>query len=154
MSYKSWFPANNYLIILSQSFIGHSSAVSGILLTPDNSTVVSVGDSIIYWDFLAYSTHEQREAMNKQMLKGRALENMRGQPVAIIRETEAVDKPKNGNPNTLKNVTDISRVNVLSEIHGEETRSAAKVIFIPNQIILLVIIIFIKSFEVKVKIFL
>ena len=79
-------------LLFFQSFIGHSSAVSSILLTPDNSTVVSVGDSIIYWDFLAYSTVEQKEAMNKQMLKGRALENMRDQPVAIIRETKDVVK--------------------------------------------------------------
>lgn len=52
--------------------------------------------------------------MNKQMLKGRALENMRDQPVAIIRETKETVKSKYA-PNMLKNVTDISQVKVLNE---------------------------------------
>lgn len=38
---------------LSQVFIGHSEPVRQVAFTPDQEHVISVGDAIFLWDFLA-----------------------------------------------------------------------------------------------------
>lgn len=38
---------------LSQVFIGHSEPVRQVAFTPDQQHVISVGDAIFLWDFLA-----------------------------------------------------------------------------------------------------
>lgn len=38
---------------LSQVFIGHSEPVRQVAFTPDQERVISVGDAIFLWDFLA-----------------------------------------------------------------------------------------------------
>ncbi|XP_026171981.1 WD repeat-containing protein 90 isoform X2 [Mastacembelus armatus] len=45
---------NMQLDINSQMFIGHSQPIRQVSFTPDQLTVVSVGDAIFIWDFLAH----------------------------------------------------------------------------------------------------
>ncbi len=35
-----------------QTFVGHSSSINRVLFSPDNTTLISVGDSIVFWNFL------------------------------------------------------------------------------------------------------
>ncbi|XP_053351396.1 WD repeat-containing protein 90 isoform X2 [Clarias gariepinus] len=46
---------NMKLDIKSQVFIGHSEPIRQVSFTPDQMSVVSVGDAIFFWDFLAHS---------------------------------------------------------------------------------------------------
>ncbi|XP_068162338.1 WD repeat-containing protein 90 [Antennarius striatus] len=45
---------NMHLGVNSQMFIGHSQPIRQVSFTPDQLSVVSVGDAIFIWDFLAY----------------------------------------------------------------------------------------------------
>ncbi|KAI4898063.1 hypothetical protein NFI96_018064 [Prochilodus magdalenae] len=45
---------NMKLDVNSQVFIGHSEAITQVSFTPDQMGVVSVGDAIFFWDFLAH----------------------------------------------------------------------------------------------------
>ena len=56
----------------SQTFVGHSAPVSRVVFTPDQSTLVSVGDSIVFWSFHALCGQQVDEA--KDMPQGRLLE--------------------------------------------------------------------------------
>ncbi|XP_076826631.1 WD repeat-containing protein 90 [Brachyhypopomus gauderio] len=46
---------NMKLDVNSQVFIGHSEPITQVSFTPDQMGVVSVGDAIFFWDFLAHS---------------------------------------------------------------------------------------------------
>jgi WD40 repeat protein len=94
-----------------QTFIGHSSPVSRIMFTPDNSTLISVGDSILFWDFMAFKS-EQEDGV-REMPQGRELENMRDMPIAVVREAQN------------SNVNDCSQLRVLNESWFDEMRSRA-----------------------------
>jgi WD40 repeat protein len=37
-----------------QIFVGHSEPINKVLFTPDYSTLITVGDALFFWDFLAY----------------------------------------------------------------------------------------------------
>ena len=80
------------------------------MFTPDNSTLISVGDSILFWDFLAFKS-EQEEV--KEMPQGRELENMRDLPIAVVREAQN------------SNINDCSQLRVLNESWFDEMRSRA-----------------------------
>ncbi|XP_026880574.2 WD repeat-containing protein 90 isoform X2 [Electrophorus electricus] len=45
---------NMKLDINSQVFIGHSEPITQVIFTPDQMGVVSVGDAVFFWDFLAH----------------------------------------------------------------------------------------------------
>lgn len=118
-----------------QAFIGHSSAVNCILYTPDHNTIITVGDSIIYWDFLAYVSCEERELIRKlEMPKGRALEEMRDLPVSIVAEFKKKTNVVKKNQRTkstdskpsMKNPGDIRKVNVLNEDQFEALKANKK----------------------------
>jgi WD40 repeat protein len=89
-----------------QTFIGHSASISRVLFSPDNSTLISVGDSIVFWNFLAVKSEEDyrpektttkvNAVSNSAMPQGRHLEEMRLiQPIAVVREI--ISNPKNPN---------------------------------------------------------
>ena len=44
-------------VSLEQLFIGHSQPICQVSFTPDQMGVVSVGDAIFLWDFLAHSDY-------------------------------------------------------------------------------------------------
>ncbi|XP_065114825.1 WD repeat-containing protein 90 [Paramisgurnus dabryanus] len=52
-SVKVW-DYNMHLDINSQVFIGHSEAIRQVRFTPDQRGVVTVGDALFFWDFLAH----------------------------------------------------------------------------------------------------
>ncbi|RNA21555.1 WD repeat-containing 90 [Brachionus plicatilis] len=49
-----------------QTFIGHSSAINRIVISPDNKQIISVGDSIVFWDFLAYFGAYENKVSSKK----------------------------------------------------------------------------------------
>ncbi|KAM4623838.1 WD repeat-containing protein 90 [Polymixia lowei] len=53
---------NMLLDVNSQMFIGHSQAVRQVSFTPDQLGVVSVGDAIFLWDFLAHPAESLRDS--------------------------------------------------------------------------------------------
>ncbi|XP_053384270.1 WD repeat-containing protein 90-like isoform X2 [Mercenaria mercenaria] len=64
---------NMRLDINFQVFIGHSENVSRIIFTPDSKNLLSVGEALYLWDFLAYrppSPSEGREYREKDYLTG------------------------------------------------------------------------------------
>nr|XP_055038117.1 WD repeat-containing protein 90 isoform X5 [Misgurnus anguillicaudatus] len=52
-SVKVW-DYNMHLDVNSQVFIGHSEAIRQVRFTPDQRGVVTVGDALFFWDFLAH----------------------------------------------------------------------------------------------------
>lgn len=81
-----------------QTFVGHSSSINRVLFSPDNTTLISVGDSIVFWNFLAFKNtnvdakdeNNFNTISNGDMPQGRNLEDMRNiQPIAVIREIES-----------------------------------------------------------------
>ncbi|CAF0967584.1 unnamed protein product [Brachionus calyciflorus] len=49
-----------------QAFIGHSSTVNRVIMSSDNKTLISVGDSIVFWDFMAYfCVNDSRKSSKK-----------------------------------------------------------------------------------------
>jgi len=65
-----------------QAFIGHSAPVSSILFTPDSSKVVTVGESIIYWELGA--AEESTESF--------AIPQESDLPVKIVKEKVTMPK--------------------------------------------------------------
>uniref|UniRef100_A0A673Z2P0 WD repeat-containing protein 90 n=1 Tax=Salmo trutta TaxID=8032 RepID=A0A673Z2P0_SALTR len=55
----------DYNIIPSQMFIGHSQPIRQVNFSPDQMAVVSVGDAIFFWDFLA---HPQETGTDRRLL--------------------------------------------------------------------------------------
>ena len=43
---------------ISQVFIGHAEAVSRVLLTPDSLSLISVGEAVFIWDFMAHAREQ------------------------------------------------------------------------------------------------
>ncbi|CAF1001384.1 unnamed protein product [Adineta steineri] len=64
---KFW-NANMELDINFQSFVGHSNQVRKILFTDDNMNVISIGDSILVWDVLAWNTEQPTMPNNAQCI--------------------------------------------------------------------------------------
>lgn len=58
-SLKVW-DYNMHLEINSQVFIGHSEAIRQVRFTPDQRGVVTVGDALFFWDFLAHPQEDER----------------------------------------------------------------------------------------------
>ncbi|XP_052262541.1 WD repeat-containing protein 90-like isoform X2 [Dreissena polymorpha] len=64
-----------------QLFIGHSENVSRLIFTPDSKNLLSVGEALYLWDFLAYrppSPSEGREYREKDFLTGNT-----GKPTSV-----------------------------------------------------------------------
>ncbi len=76
-----------------QLFVGHSQTVNKILFTPDNNGLISVGDALFFWDFMAFSV--PNENIN-EMPQGRELEELKTIPIKVVRE--------NGNQNSSSDV--------------------------------------------------
>uniref|UniRef100_A0A3B4T9G9 WD repeat domain 90 n=1 Tax=Seriola dumerili TaxID=41447 RepID=A0A3B4T9G9_SERDU len=58
---------NMQLDINSQMFIGHSQPICQVSFTPDQLGVVSVGDAIFLWDFLAYPAYSSTDSLSNGM---------------------------------------------------------------------------------------
>ena len=43
---------------IPQVFIGHAEAVSRVLLTPDSLSLISVGEAVFIWDFMAHAREQ------------------------------------------------------------------------------------------------
>ncbi len=48
----------DFVGILLQNFIGHSEQVRKVFFTDDDRHVISIGDSILIWDVLAWNTSQ------------------------------------------------------------------------------------------------
>ncbi|XP_035469186.2 WD repeat-containing protein 90 isoform X2 [Scophthalmus maximus] len=59
---------NMQLDINSQMFIGHSQPICQVSFTPDQMGVVSVGDAIFLWDFLAHSINSLTDSRSPHSL--------------------------------------------------------------------------------------
>lgn len=66
-----------------QLFVGHSTNVRKIMFTPDNSGLISVGDALFFWDFLAFTVSTDNSG---EMPQGRELEELKNLPIKIVRE--------------------------------------------------------------------
>lgn len=104
--------------------------MSKVLLTPDLKTLISVGDSIVFWDFLAYqpqSCPSESILDTSDTICARKLEMPKGRDQAlvnynVIREIQ--------NKNTLKpaksNINDVNKLKILNETSFEEMRAVSK----------------------------
>ncbi len=61
-----------------QIFVGHSEPINKVLFTPDYSTLITVGDALFVWDFLAY-----KNGQTVDMPQGRNLEMHLAPPVNV-----------------------------------------------------------------------
>jgi WD40 repeat protein len=116
-----------------QAFVGHSSPVNQVLFTHDNRYLISVGDSIIIWDFLAYTSSHENNCIDKagnseQMPQGRSSALIKPN-TNLLREV-TTNKPKKATNGTKKRsyenpgVNDINEINVLNEISFEQMRKS------------------------------
>ena len=117
-------------MLFIKTFIGHSSAINRILLTSDSKRLISVGDSIIFWDFLAYHSDENR---NKTAIK---MPSHGRQQVAkvnynVVRERSESSRNKIGMVN--QPLKDYNAFKVLNETSFEEMRSKTTVSKKPKQ---------------------
>uniref|UniRef100_A0A8D3BUG3 WD repeat domain 90 n=1 Tax=Scophthalmus maximus TaxID=52904 RepID=A0A8D3BUG3_SCOMX len=61
---------NMQCVSLYQMFIGHSQPICQVSFTPDQMGVVSVGDAIFLWDFLAHSINSLTDSRGVQLSNG------------------------------------------------------------------------------------
>ncbi|XP_074646351.1 WD repeat-containing protein 90-like [Tubulanus polymorphus] len=104
-----------------QVFIGHSEAVSGLLFTPDAMSIISIGEAIFIWDFMANIDSQPTQPEGRQAVS-----------TSFVRTEDITDCiPRNPVVNTKKQLddfqTEAQELSTIARVPNGDVETASEV---------------------------